>query len=101
MVKVWTKIRLRDRDKQVELISKSLTNYLYGYGPIRDLVRKYKIDDKDRRVLDQYMAERISGLLMLYIAKDTKRINDIVNKYNIPDSIVNEVVPVLEGYIDK
>lgn len=100
-MKVWTKIRLKDKNKQVELISKSLTNYLYGYGPIRDLVRKYKIVEADRKILDQYTANRIAGILMLYLAKDVNRINDIVNKYNIPDGIVSEIVPELEGYIDK
>ncbi len=100
-MKVWTKVRLKDRNKQVELISKSLTNFLYGYGPIRDLVRKYKIQEADRKIIDQYTANRIAGLLMLYMAKDTNRINNIVNKYNIPDGIVSEIIPELEGYIDR
>ena len=42
-MKVWRKVLLKDRNKEVDLISKSLTNYLYGYGPIRDICRKYKI----------------------------------------------------------
>ena len=36
---------------------------------------------------------------MLYLAKDTKRINDIVNKYNIPEGIIEQITPELEGYI--
>ena len=100
-MKVWRKVLLKDRNKEVDLISKSLTNYLYGYGPIRDICRKYKIKSNDRKVLDQYTANRIAGILMLYLSKDTKRINDIVNKYNIPDGIVEEITPELEGYIKK
>ena len=38
---------------------------------------------------------------MLYLAKDVNRINDIVNKYNIPEGIVKEIIPELEGYIEK
>jgi len=100
-MKVWRKVKLKDRNREVELISKSLTNYLYGYGPIRDLSRKYKISKEDRELLDQYTANRIAGILLLYMSKDIKRINDIVNKYNVPDGIVKEIIPELEGYIDR
>ena len=100
-MKVWTKVRLKDKNKDIELISKSLANYLYGYGPIKDLTRKYKISEKDRKIIDCYTANRIAGLLFLYLAHDTKRINDIVNKYNIPDGIISEILPEVEGYIEK
>ena len=100
-MKVWTKVKLTDRNKDVEVISKSLTNYLYGYGPIQNITRKYQIKEEDRKLLDQYTANRIAGILMLYLANDINRINDIVNKYNIPDSIVKEIIPELEGYIEK
>ena len=100
-MKVWTKVKLTDRNKDVEVISKSLTNYLYGYGPIQNITRKYQIKEEDRKLLDQYTANRIAGILMLYLANDINRINDIVNKYNIPDGIVKEIIPKLEGYIEK
>ena len=100
-MKVWTKVKLTDRNKDVEVISKSLTNYLYGYGPIQNITRKYQIKEEDRKLLDQYTANRIAGILMLYLANDINRINDIVNKYNIPDDIVKEIIPELEGYIEK
>lgn len=100
-MKVWTKVRLKDRSRDVELISKSLTNYLYGYGPVSEIARKYRIDEQDRKVLDQYTANRIAGILMLYMAKDTQRINDIVNKYNIPNGFIEQIIPEIEGYITK
>ena len=65
------------------------------------MARKYKISESDRKIIDQYTANRIAGILLLYLAKDTKRINDIVNKYNIPDGIVQNIIPEIEGYIDK
>ena len=100
-MKIWTKVHLKDQNKDVELISKSLTNYLYGYGPIMDIVRKYKISQQDRQILDQYTANRIAGILMLYLANDITRINDIVNKYNISQGIVENIIPEIEGYINK
>ena len=87
-MKIWSKVHIKDKNKEVELISKSLTNYLYGYGPILDISRKYNISKKIEQILDQYTANRIAGLLMLYLSKDYKRINDIANKYNIDESLL-------------
>ena len=72
-MKIWTKVKLTDKNKDVEEIA----------------------------ILDQYTANRIAGILMLYLAKDTKRINDIVNKYHIRDGIIQDIMPELEGYIDR
>ena len=100
-MKVWTKVSITDKNKEVEQISKSLTNYLYGYGPILDVCRKYRISRRDRKMIDQYTANRIAGLLMLYLSKDVERINYIVNKYNISAVDILEVIPEIEGYINK
>ena len=100
-MKIWTKVHIKDKNKDVEVVAKALTNYLYGYGPILDITRKYGISSEDRRILDQYTANRIAGLLMLYFSRDFKRINDIANKYNIDASSVNSILPEIEGYIEK
>ncbi len=100
-MKVWTNVRIKDKNRQVEVLAKSLTNYLYAYGPIFELSRKYNISSQDRKILDQYTANRIAGLLMLYLSKDITRINDIANKYNIEASLVEEIHPEIEGYIDR
>lgn len=100
-MKIWTKINIKDKNKDVEIISKSLTNYLYGYGPINDICHKYGISNEDRRKLDKYTANRIGGILMLYLSKNIKRINDIVNKYNIDVTTIKDIEPEIEGYIEK
>lgn len=100
-MKIWTKVHLKEQDKTVELISKSLTNYIYNYGPMEDLYRKYNISRSDKQIIDQYAANRIAGLLLLYLAKDTRRINDIVNKYNIDNHLVESILPEIEGYINR
>ena len=100
-MKIWTKVRLKDKNKDVDKIAMSLTNYLYGYGPIQDICRKYKISSKDRKTLDQYTANRVAGLLMFYLTKDVNRINDIVNKYNINATNLTDISPEIEGYIEK
>lgn len=100
-MKVWTKVKIKDKNKNVELIARAFTNYLYAYGPLVDLVRKYDISIEDKKRLDQYTSNRIAGLLMLYLSKDTKRINDIANKYDINSDLVETIVPEIEGYIDR
>ena len=100
-MKIWSKVFIKDKNKDVELIAKSLTNYIYGYGPILDISRKYNIDPLDRKKIDQYTANRIAGLLMLYLSKDYRRINDIANKYNINGTNITEIIPEIEGYIEK
>ena len=100
-MKIWTKVTLSDKNKSAELMSKAFTNYLYMFGPIDDICNKYKISYQDKKKLDQYTANRIAGLLMLYLAGDTNRINDIANKYNFSESFVDNIVPEIEGYINK
>lgn len=100
-MKVWTKVSLVDKSKQVEQIGRSLTNYLYEYGPMSEIKAKYNISNEDYKDMTQYTANRISGILMLYLASDYQRINDIVNKYNIKNEMIKDIIPEIEGYINK
>ena len=100
-MKIWTKVHIKNYDKSVFTLAKSFINYLYCNGPINDIASKYNISMEDRKRLEQYTANRIAGLLMLYLAKDTSRINDIANKYNIDYSRINELLPEIEGYVNK
>ncbi len=98
-MKVWTTLKVKDENKLINKIAISLTNYIYKNGPINDIVRKYKINNEDKKMLDRYTQNRIAGLLMLYSSKNTSRINDIVNKYLTNTDI--DITPELEGYIEK
>lgn len=100
-MKVWTKVRLKDQNKEIDKVSRSLTNYLYALGPATTIKNKYNISSSDYAKLSQYTANRISGILMLYLAKDYKRINDIANKYNFSNESLNTIYPEIEGYISK
>ena len=100
-MKVWTKVRLKDQNKKIEQVSRSLTNYLYAYVPASEVKEKYNISESDYAKMSQYTANRISGILLLYLAKDYKRINDIANKYNLNNEVIKNINPEIEGYVSK
>jgi len=100
-MKVWTKIRLKDYDKNIDTVSNAMTNYIYKYGPIVDIFKKYGITYQEKKILEEYTASRIAGLLTLYMAGDKRRIYDIVNKYYSNDFSVPKITPELEGYIER
>jgi len=100
-MKVWSKISIKDKNSDAEMIAKAFTNYLYYYGPIVSFTKKYNITDEDKKILNQYTANRIAGLLLLYLSKDYKRINDIANKYNINSLSMQNILPEIEGYIER
>ena len=100
-MKVWKKAKFLKKDKNIELITRSYINYIYKYGPINDIIRKYNISPQDIYNLNQYTDNRISGLLLLYLAKDKKRLNDIVLKYETNDLLVSNIIPEIEGYIER
>ena len=98
-MKVWSKIRLKEQNKDINTIVNSLVNYIYKENPLNEVYYKYNVEKKDRIAIEEYTTNRIAGLLLLYFSKDPKRINDIVNKYNFNSK--KEVYPELEGYIEK
>lgn len=98
-MKIWKTLRIKDQDKKISQISIALANYLYKNGPINNIIRKYNISGEDIKELYKYTNNRIAGILMLYGANDTKRIDDIVNRYSSINNI--EVIPELEGYIER
>ena len=100
-MKVWTKVHISDQSKEVNQITTSIINYATGYGPMQDIYKKYKISREDQKELQKYTLNRVSGLVMLYLAKDTKRMNDIINKYYRSNLHQDNIVPEIEGYIEK
>ena len=98
-MKVWTKIKLEEKNKDINTIANSLVKYIEKESPLTDIYSKYSIKQEDKKELEKHMANRIAGLLLLYFSKDTKRINDIINKYNSNENY--SVTPELEGYVEK
>ncbi len=100
-MKVWKKVKFLKKDKNINIVSQSYINYILKDSPMNDLVRKYHIDPMDLVKLNTYLANRIAGLLVLYMAKDNKRLNDIILKYQTDHLLIGEIIPEIEGYIEK
>lgn len=100
-MKIWANVKIKDSNKGVKLIANSFTNYLYRNGPILDIYYKYNISQSDKYLLEKDIKDKIAGLLMLYLSKNTERINDIANKYNLNTSNIDDITPTIEAYIEK
>ncbi len=100
-MQIWKKVKVDHIDKQTALLCNALTNYIYKEGPIIEIFDKYKISYEDRKKLDLHIASKIAGLVLLYLGKDIKRINDIANKYNYLVDIdsLDELEAEIEGYV--
>jgi len=100
-MKVWKKAQFLKKDKKVEELCRSYINYIYKDGPIDYINAKYNIEENDLKILNEHFANRMAGLILLYLAKDKKRLNDIALKYQSTKLLVPEIIPEIEGYIEK
>ena len=99
-MKVWKRVRFLKKDKKIDMITKSYVNYIYENSPINEIFDRYKVSPSERVRLNQYIADRIAGLVVLSLANDKERLNDIVIKYYNNQLLVSEIVPEIEGFID-
>lgn len=99
-MKVWKRVRFLKKDKKIDMITKSYVNYIYENSPINEIFDRYKVSPSERVRLNQYIADRIAGLIVLSLANDKERLNDIVIKYYNNQLLVGEIVPEIEGFID-
>lgn len=93
-MKVWQKVSFNQINKEVEQVTRSFTNYLYY-----DNIVYQQLGEESKKYLNHEMQQKISGLLMLYYAKNYERMNDIVNKYDT--KVSTNIIPVVEGYVEK
>ena len=100
-MKVWKKIRFSKTNKKIDQIIQSYINYVLEESNLLELIYKYKIDKKDILTLNQSLADRMAGIYLLTLAKDEKRLHDIVLKYQHDPIFLKKITPEIEGYIEK
>ncbi len=100
-MKVWTKVQIHQKNKKIEEIVTAYINYLFKDTTLAVLAKKYKIDSNDMMQVYQELASRISGLLILYLGNDKKRLHDILKRYHGENAYLNQIIPEVEGYVDR
>ena len=100
-MKIWRKIHFLKKDKKLERIIHSYVNYVLEGSNFNDLIVKYKISAADIIHLRQQLANRMAGIYLLTIAKDEKRLHDIILKYQQDHLLLEKIIPEIEGYIEK
>lgn len=53
------------QEKNISLISKAITHYIFRNGPIEDMHEKGKFSQSDMKILNKFMVNRVAGLLKL------------------------------------
>lgn len=100
-MKVWIKAKYQKEDKNLKRTLESYLNYIYEGSTIEEIFTKYKVSKKDRKEINQTLANRMAGLYLLLLAQDKKRLHDIVLKYQKNKMLLNEITPEIEGYIER
>ena len=99
-MKVWKRVRFLKKDKKIDMITKSYVNYIYENSPINEIFDRYKVSPSERVRLNQYISDRIAGLVVLSLDNVKERLNDIIIKYYNNQLLVGEITPEIEGFID-
>lgn len=100
-MKVWTKVRINQKNKEIDKIVKAYINYLLKDNALSVLAMKYHMEENEVRTVYEQLSARIAGLIILYIGKDQRRLYDILNRYQGDNSYLTRVLPEIEGYIEK
>ncbi len=70
--------------KNFDKISKALTHYLFRNGPVENMHAKGQLSQSDMKTLNQYMVNKIAGLLFLVEQEEWLKIElliDFLSKY--------------------
>lgn len=100
-MKVWTKVKIEQKNKDVERLIQAYTNYIFKDTSLSKLKAKYQISQEEINTVYQELASRLGGLLILYIGQDQRRLHDIVNRYQSANASFSNQAPEVEGYIEK
>ncbi len=100
-MKVWTKVKIEQKNKEIDALIHAYTNYLFKDNMMSVLALKYHIGEEDIEKMYETIAARIAGILILYIGNDKKRLYDIFKRYQGKNTYLKQVTPIVEGYIER
>lgn len=71
---------LLDR-KHIDPLAKALTQYAFRSGPVENMHAEGRITDEDMKMLNQFMVNRLAGLLQKALDGAWEEIADVLDRY--------------------
>ncbi len=100
-MKVWTKVKVEQKNKTIDELIKAYINYLLKDNDLARIAAKYHIQEDEIEKVYEQLASRIAGILILYIGNDRKRLRDIINRYHGESAYLKQIFPEVEGYVER
>ena len=85
-------------EETIDSISKSITQYAFRSGPIEEMHSNNQLSQKDMKKLNEYMANRIAGLLTVISNGDFDNVINVLSFYASLSSGWDKVEPDIEEF---
>lgn len=88
-------------EETIDSISKAITQYAFRSGPIEEMHANNQLSQKDMKKLNEYMANRIAGLLTAISNGDFDNVVKVLSFYATLSSGWDKVKPDVQEFIIK
>lgn len=85
-------------EETIDSISKAITQYAFRSGPIEEMHSNNQLSQKDMKKLNEYMTNRIAGLLTVLSNGDFDNVVKVLSFYATLSSDWDKVEPDIEEF---
>lgn len=85
-------------EETIDSISKAITQYAFRSGPIEEMHSNNQLSQKDMKKLNEYMTNRIAGLLTVLSNGDYDNVVKVLSFYATLSSDWDKVEPDIEEF---
>lgn len=85
-------------EETIDSIPKAITQYAFRSGPIEEMHSNNQLSQKDMKKLNEYMANRIAGLLTIISNGDFDNVINVLSFYTTLSSDWNKVKPDIKEF---
>jgi len=85
-------------EETIDTISKAITQYAFRSGPIEEMHSNNQLSQKDMKKLNEYMTNRIAGLLTVLSNGDFDNVVKVLSFYATLSSDWDKVEPDIEEF---
>lgn len=88
-------------EETIDSISKTITQYAFRSGPIEEMHANNQLSQKDMKKLNEYMANRIAGLLTVLSKGNYDNVIKVLSFYASLSSDWSKVKPDVEEFYNN